>query len=121
MAGRELGGRPEGDEFYDAEDRVLYERVAASPRFLEGIDRLEQAAKRSRIAILCSEEDPTDCHRRLLIGRVLAARGIDLHHVRGDGRVEREADLRQRHPEQVPLFDEITGETTSLDLYSPRR
>jgi len=35
--GKELGGRPDGDEFYDSEGHVLYWRVAESHLFLDGI------------------------------------------------------------------------------------
>src|ERR1700688_133787 len=31
--GRELGGRPDGQQFYDADGHVLYDRVAASEKF----------------------------------------------------------------------------------------
>ena len=104
--GSELGGRPEGDEFYDSEGHVLYDRVAASARFLEAIERLERGAQEFRVALMCSEEDPVTCHRRLLIGRVLGEKGVDLGHIRGDGRIEREADLVEKTPDQVPLFGE---------------
>jgi uncharacterized protein (DUF488 family) len=43
--------------------------------------------------MLCSEEDPRICHRRLLVGRVLTTRGIPVRHIRGDGSVVREEDL----------------------------
>jgi hypothetical protein len=42
---------------------------------------------------MCSEEDPHQCHRRLLIARVLAERGIEVRHIRGDGRAQTEAEL----------------------------
>jgi hypothetical protein len=32
--GQELGGRPDGNEFYDISGRVLYKRVAESAHFL---------------------------------------------------------------------------------------
>jgi uncharacterized protein (DUF488 family) len=86
--GRELGGRPEGAEYYDAEGYVLYWRRAEAPEFLAGIERLERGRQQYRIAVLCSEEDPAGCHRHRLIGRVLAARGTALLHIRGDGRVQ---------------------------------
>jgi uncharacterized protein (DUF488 family) len=91
--GRELGGRPEGAEFYDDEGHVLYGRVARSPVFLDGLVRLEQGLGRFRVAIVCSEEDPTDCHRRLLVGRVLVERGIEVLHLRGDGTIQTEDEL----------------------------
>src|SRR5215469_13535814 len=33
--GRELGGRPDGNEFYDADGHVLYNRVAEASLFLD--------------------------------------------------------------------------------------
>jgi uncharacterized protein (DUF488 family) len=91
--GRELGGRPDGDEYYDDEGHVLYGRVAASPLFQAAVLRLENGLSRYRLALMCSEEDPTNCHRRLLVTRVLNDRGVEVVHVRGDGRVQRERDL----------------------------
>lgn len=91
--GKELGGRPEGPGFYDAEGYVLYWRVAESPLFLEGVQRLENGIQKFRVAMMCSEEDPIGCHRRLLVGRVLKGRGVQVDHVRGDGRLQSEADL----------------------------
>jgi uncharacterized protein (DUF488 family) len=91
--GRELGGRPDGDDYYDDDGHVLYGRVASTPLFNAGIARLENGLSRYRLALMCSEEDPTDCHRRLLVTRVLNDRGIEVLHVRGDGRIQRERDL----------------------------
>jgi len=94
--GKELGGRPDGDEFYDPDGHVLYFRLAKSELFLKGIYRLEKGLQKYRVAIMCSEEDPTSCHRRLLIGRVLAEKGFSLNHIRGDGRLQMEEDLTKQ-------------------------
>jgi uncharacterized protein (DUF488 family) len=91
--GRELGGRPDGDEFYDEEGHVLYGRVAQTPLFLAGIERLEHGLGQLRLAMMCSEEDPTDCHRRLLVTRVLNDRGISVVHLRGDGTLQPDSAL----------------------------
>jgi uncharacterized protein (DUF488 family) len=91
--GKELGGRPDGDEFYDGDGRVRYDLVAASPLFLAGIARLEDGIQKYRVAAMCAEEDPAGCHRRLLIGRVLAARGVHVLHIRGDGSVQPEEEF----------------------------
>src|SRR5919202_4042675 len=91
--GKELGGRPDGAEFYDADGYVRYDLVAQSPLFLDGIARLEQIIHRYRVAVMCAEEDPAGCHRRLLIGRVLAARGTTVLHIRADGSLQREEEF----------------------------
>lgn len=110
--GKELGGRPDGAEFYDAEGHVRYDRLAESPVFLAGLERVIKGSAQFRVALMCSEENPTDCHRRLLITRVLAGRAIPVQHIRGDGRIETEAELAEaeRSAEeaagQLSLFDE---------------
>ncbi len=91
--GDELGGRPKGPAFYDADGHVRYDRVAESPLFLAGITRVETGSTRYRVALMCSEEDPSACHRRLLVGRVLAGRGSSVWHIRGDGRVQPEEEI----------------------------
>jgi uncharacterized protein (DUF488 family) len=91
--GREIGGRPDDPTFYDSEGYVLYYLVAKSPRFLKTIERLIEGTKKYKVAIMCSEEDPTECHRRLLVGRVLTERGIEVLHIRSDGRVQSEKEL----------------------------
>jgi uncharacterized protein (DUF488 family) len=85
-----VGRRPRDERCYDAEGRVLYGRVAAQPEFLEAVERLERGADEFRVALLCSEEDPAHCHRRLLISRVLLTRGAEIQHIRGDGSVQSE-------------------------------
>lgn len=86
--GRELGGRPQGAEFYDAAGRVLYARVARLALFQAGVQRLVDSFAQKRTAVMCSEEDPAECHRHLLLGRVLAEQGQPLLHIRADGRIE---------------------------------
>lgn len=106
--GEQLGGRPDRDEFYDEQDHVLYGRLARSQMFQAGIDRVLRGAKDYRIALLCSEEDPSKCHRHLLIGRVLRDRGIAVLHIRGDGRIQTEEDLSPREADtdpQTALFE----------------
>jgi len=100
--GRELGGRPAEPRFYDPEGYVLYSEIAESPAFLEGITRLEKGMRDFLVAIMCSEEDPRCCHRRLLVGRVMAAHGCEIIHVRGSGRIESEADLMNEELRNTP-------------------
>ncbi len=91
--GEELGGRPQGLEYYDEDGHVLYGRVAESSFFLEGIRRLEKGVRSYRVALLCAEENPQGCHRKLLVSRVLRQRGVSVCHIRGDGRTEDDAEV----------------------------
>lgn len=104
--GGELGGRPPEAEYYDAEGRVLYYRVAESARFKTGISRLLAESRKFRVAVLCSEEDPNHCHRRLLIARVLTDHGVCVQHIRGSGVLESESQLRAEEVSpQLEMFE----------------
>jgi uncharacterized protein (DUF488 family) len=60
--GKELGGRPQSPALYT--DGVAdYEKMATSPEFRLGLDRLIEAAARRSVAAMCSEADPLECHR----------------------------------------------------------
>jgi uncharacterized protein (DUF488 family) len=91
--GDALGGRPADPDLYDDDGRVSYERVARTDPFVAGIDRLVDGAARYRVAIMCSEENPERCHRRLLITPMLRERDVRVTHVRGDGSSIDEDDL----------------------------
>ncbi|HEY5329402.1 MAG TPA: DUF488 domain-containing protein [Acidobacteriaceae bacterium] len=107
-----VGGRPREESCYDGEGRVLYSRVAEQAEFKEAVVRLERGAQEFRVALLCSEEDPAHCHRRLLISRVLMERGATIAHIRGDGCIDTDADVAAKSGKQLPgaqpaLFPEI--------------
>ena len=128
--GRELGGRPDEPEVYDSEGRVLYGCLAEVPRFRAGLARLLEGASQWRVAMMCSEEDPTACHRRLLITRALHLNCPEtkVHHIRGDGReVEEERFGQEVDPfDQLALFGErdqwrsARSRARIADLISPR-
>jgi len=103
--GQELGGMPDGKEFYDAEGHVVYSRIAASEPFRLGIARLLEGIRKYRVAIMCGEEDPANCHRRLLVSKVLMEQGVGVRHIRGDGRIQTEEELMQQ--EQAGKVDQL--------------
>lgn len=88
--GRELGGRPDDAALYDTEGHVRYDLVARTALFARGLERVLNGARRMRVTLMCAEENPTDCHRRLLVARVAMQNGAHVQHIRGDGRIEAE-------------------------------
>ena len=91
--GEELGGRPTQEEHYDAEGHALYGPMSQETAFTHALDRVIRGAGRFRLALLCSEVDHTDCHRRLLVGKVLTDHGVQLHHILPDGGIRTEATV----------------------------
>lgn len=85
--GEELGARTKDIACY-VDGRVQYDRLARTSAFTRGIGRLLKGTRTERIAIMCAEQEPLDCHRTVLIAQVLTERGITIHHVHGDGGIE---------------------------------
>lgn len=128
--GDELGGRPQSLTYYDEAGYVLYGRLAKSKSFQAGIARLLDEARVERAVLMCGEEDPVGCHRRLLVGRVLVERGVSLVHIRGDGALQSEDELcraeaetkRERSMGQLSLFEfEEEPEWKSIRSVLPKR
>lgn len=96
--GDELGGKPSDSRFYDDEGHVRYDLIADDPLFRAGVRRLLGVAAKCRVAIVCSEEDPSECHRFLLVARVLTQHhDVTCLHIRGDGSI--------LTSDQVPSYD----------------
>jgi len=104
--GDALGGRPVEPDLYDSGGHVRYDVVAKTERFQAGLERLLAGRDASRVAVMCSEEDPARCHRRLLVTRVLTEQGIPVVHLRGDGTSVTEAELAAHESQQTALFDD---------------
>jgi uncharacterized protein (DUF488 family) len=93
--GKELGGRPERSELY-TQGVADYEKMAASSEFRAGFAQLEEAARQHRVAVMCSEADPLDCHRCLLVGRALAEHGVDVRHIFAAGEIIPHCEVEDR-------------------------
>ncbi len=93
--GAELGARSDLPSPY-VDGKVSYEKVRQTVAFECGIKRVETMAGNIRLALMCAEKDPLDCHRTILIGRHLEQRGTEVQHILSDGQLEthREAITR---------------------------
>lgn len=95
FGGRTLGGRPTDLAVYLA-GQVSYERMAVAESFIASLRRVAVAARSSRVALLCSESDPIECHRFLLIGRALSTRAVEVQHILSDGELESHGHAEER-------------------------
>ena len=93
--GRELGGRSDDPDDYE-DGHIRYDRLARTDWFKDGLDRLARGAAEHRIALMCAEKEPLDCHRTLLVGRALDGRGVKVAHILADGRLEPHAMVMDR-------------------------
>ena len=93
--GNVLGGRSEDPACYQG-GRIRYDRVATTESFKNGLARVVRGATKYRIALMCAEKEPLDCHRTLLVSRALDEQGADVAHIHADGRVEQHDEAMNR-------------------------
>jgi len=100
--GLELGARSADPSCY-VDGRVQYDRLAQAPEYSDGINRLAEGAKSHSIALMCSEKDPLECHRTLLVSKSLVERGVQIKHILADGTLETYDDALTRLLRQMKL------------------
>jgi uncharacterized protein (DUF488 family) len=99
--GVELGARRSEPECY-VDGRADYALISRVPAFTQGIDRLIRGAANMRIAVMCAEKDPLECHRCILVSPHLRDRGLRVLHILTDGSLESHEEAEKR---LVHLFE----------------
>jgi len=93
--GEELGARRSERECY-VNGRADYELISRTPAFQRGMDRVVQGAAKMRVALMCAEKDPLDCHRCILAAPHLRQRGLEVLHILADGTLETHEQTEKR-------------------------
>jgi uncharacterized protein (DUF488 family) len=127
--GKELGARPKDLSCYDTNGKALYDRIAATPLFSQGIQRLLKGAAHYKISLMCAEKDPITCHRTILVCHQLKVFNLQINHILSDGNLEAHQHLEERllskfnkyqkniEPIQLSLFElETDVKTEIVDL-----
>jgi uncharacterized protein (DUF488 family) len=114
--GRELGARTDDRSCY-VHGKVQYDRLARTPLFRQGLDRLRSGIPKYRIAIMCAEKDPVTCHRMILVCRELKCQPLGIQHIRPDGSLEsnEEAERRLMQSLSLPEHDLFTSRDEMIE------
>ena len=92
--GEELGARRDEPCCYVG-DRADYELIAECELFQKGLERVRQGLEQMRVALMCAEKDPMDCHRTILVARH-AQKFTEVEHILNDGSIETHGELEAR-------------------------
>ena len=95
----------------DDDGTVDFSRVQQSFVFQQGVERIELGLmKNHRIALMCSEGDPLDCHRLGMVAAYFAAdMDVEVAHILRDGTLRAhadiETDLMKKYEKKLPVPD----------------
>lgn len=111
FSGHSLGGMPDDPELRTRQGKADYNKIRETPLYrkeLGGLLRMLQTPL-GPAALMCSEADPTGCHRRRLVGADLVKAGVEVVHILGDGSLATEHEIREgtgeNQPSAVDLFE----------------
>ena len=103
--GKELGARSD-DEYCYEDNKVQYDLIARTKLFQAGLGRVETGSAKYRLALLCAEKEPLDCHRTILVARHLIERGGSVEHILANGKAEPHADTMRRLTRKLGLAED---------------
>lgn len=113
--GNKLGGNYDKIKFCDEQGSVDYSKVAESQKFIDGLKEFEKMIPRYNICIMCSKGDPLNCHRFLLISRML--KEYNIYHIIPNGTLIKNTQLEQQmfnmygNVRQLSLFEDENEES----------
>ena len=118
----EFGARQEERKYFTPEGYLDFELFAKSPQFLDGFDKLVKSMMQDyRVALMCAEKDPINCHRTILVARAFHDAGYKVMHLLPNNVKMSQKDIEVRLLEkyfpnrnQITLFGEAFEEKEYL-------
>jgi uncharacterized protein (DUF488 family) len=122
--GEEFGARRSESSLYDINGLLDFEKVTKSNFFQAGVKRVKSGLNQGyKIAFMCTEKDPLDCHRSILVGRAFNDEKFEVSNIHEDGSIESQTDLEERLLElyfpdrnQTSIFDILEGGKSKEEL-----
>lgn len=111
--GKYFGARPQNIKLYSDEGYLDFEKVRGTQDFNKGIENVILGLKQGhRIALMCTEKEPIDCHRAILVARAFEMRMIYANHILANGRILTQQQLDEQ------LLQKYFPDRRQLSLFS---
>ena len=95
--GKELGARRDDKSLYHKDGYLDFEKVRKDEFFLKGIDRVKDGiSKNYKIALMCSEKDPFNCHRCILVAKEFYDQGYEVKNILPNGDILTQEQIEER-------------------------
>lgn len=112
--GKEFGARRSDKTLYTNEGYLDFEKTAKSSEFISGIKRINKGVEKGlNIVFMCTEKDPIDCHRNILVAREFYKRNYEILNILYDGSIESQKDLEIR---LLDMYFPNRGQLNFIDL-----
>ncbi len=115
--GNFFGARPMDKSLYTEQGYLDFEKARGSNCFKKGLENVILGLNKGyNIALMCTEKDPFDCHRAIMVARGFELNGVEVSHILPNGKIITQAELNNRlldkyYPgrNQMSLFSDISS------------
>ena len=120
--GNYFGARPSDASLYLPNGYLDFEKTANSLNFKKAFINVMKGVEQGyRIAFMCTEKDPVECHRAILVTNAFYKAGYSIEHIMPDNTIQTQQDINERllgmyYPDrnQISLF---STENLSTEQY----
>lgn len=113
FTGNYFGARQAELSLYSKEGFLDFEKVRNTANFKKGFENVMLGLQKSNnIALMCTEKDPFDCHRTIMVARAFDLAGVDVNHILSDGSVQNQEILNRR------LLDKYFPDRNQITLFN---
>jgi len=111
--GEFFGAKRKEKELYTAEGYLDFEKTTESEKFLLGFNNILKGLQDDyNVALMCSEKDPKDCHRSIMISKKFLEAGFEANHILPDGKIKTQKELEKE------LVNEFYSGRKQLNLFT---
>ena len=111
--GKYFGARPDDIKLYTKEGYLDFEKTRKSVKFQNGVENVIKGIQSgNNIALMCTEKDPIECHRAIMVARTFFEKGINVQHILEDSTLESHNELNHR------LIDLYFPDRYQISLFS---
>lgn len=119
--GEEFGARHKDEDLLNDEGILSFKKFQKTRQFQNGIERVDIGiSKGYKIALMCSEGNPIECHRFSMISNFLEKEGIHVNHILKDKRIISNSDLEKvlikKYEKQLSKPSLFVTTTSLIDL-----
>lgn len=120
--GNEFGARRKNKELYTVDGYLDFEKTRKDVEFLNGIERIKQGCNKGfTITLMCTEKDPFDCHRTIMVSKGLKDKGFKVNHILPNMVIETQESIEERllnkyYPNRLQLSFDITTNLTDDEM-----
>ena len=110
--GKFFGARPLDRTLYTQEHYLDFKKARESSLFQKGLSSVLLGLRQeNNIVMMCTEKDPFDCHRAIMVAKSFSDMGIIVKHILPDGSFQTQKELENR------LLDKYFPERHEISLF----